>query len=72
MSNGELLQQLRDLIDGSGESRYSIAKETGISQSQLCKLMAGTAGLSIEAAERLLDHFGYGIQLKKRPKQKRL
>jgi plasmid maintenance system antidote protein VapI len=72
MSDGELLQQLRDLIDGSGESRYSIAKETRISQSQLCKLMAGTAGLSIEAAERLLDHFGYEIQLRKRPKQKRL
>jgi predicted XRE-type DNA-binding protein len=69
MSDGELLQQIRELIEDSGQSRYAIWQATGISQSQLSKVMAGTAGLSIEAAETLLAHFGYTVQIKKNRKE---
>ena len=61
----DLLAQVREAIESSGQSRYAIAKATGIGQSQLAKLMAGTAGLSIESAELLLDHLGYEVQVKK-------
>ena len=70
MSDSRLLQQIREQIENSGQSRYAIWKATGISQSQLCKVMAGTAGLSIEAAERLLEHFGYTVIIKKIRKEK--
>jgi len=68
MGGNELLKQIRELIEGSGESRYAISQQTGISQSQLSKVMAGKAGLSIEAAELLLDHLGYEIVVKKKRK----
>ena len=64
-----LLEQVRETIESSGQSRYVISKATGIGQSQLAKVMAGTAGLSIEAAERLLDHLGYEIQVRKKRKR---
>ena len=59
----ELLRQIRQAIELSGQSRYAISKATGIGQSQLAKVMAGTAGLSIEAAEKLLDYLGFEIQV---------
>lgn len=71
MSDSELLTQIRNLIEASGQSRYAIWQATGISQSQLSKVMAGTAGLSIEAAELLLDYLGYKIQIQVTKKRKR-
>ena len=35
MGGNELLKQIRELIEGSGESRYAISQQTGISQSQV-------------------------------------
>ncbi|MEO2035581.1 MAG: hypothetical protein ABGZ35_26175 [Planctomycetaceae bacterium] len=66
----ELLEQVREAIESSGQSLYAISKATGIGQSQLGKVRAGTAGLSFEAAERLLNHLGYEIQVKKKRKGK--
>lgn len=63
-SMAKLLEQVREAIEASGQSRYAISKATGIGQSQLAKVMAGTAGLSIEAAELLLNHLGYRIEVK--------
>ncbi|MCA9074631.1 MAG: helix-turn-helix transcriptional regulator [Planctomycetaceae bacterium] len=68
MGDSELLEQIRELIQNSGKSRYVISKQTGISQSQLSKVMAGKAGLSIEAAEVLLDNLGFEIHVKKKRK----
>ena len=70
-SMAELLKQVREAIDSSGQSRYAISKATGIGQPQLAKLMAGTAGLSIEAAELLLDYLGYEIQIQAKNKRRK-
>ncbi len=64
----EILNQVRQLIESSGESRYSIWKATGIPQGQLSRLMSGQSGLSLDSLERLLQHLGHEIKITKRRK----
>jgi len=64
----EILNEVRQLIENSGESRYSIWKATGIPQGQLCRLMQGQSGLSLDSLERLLQHLGHEIRITKRRK----
>ena len=64
----EILNEVRQLIESSGESRYSIWKATGIPQGQLCRLMQGHSGLSLDSLERLLQHLGHEIKITKRGK----
>lgn len=64
-----ILDDIRAAIKASGKTRYAIAKDVGISQSQLCQLMAGTKGLSVEAVERLAEYLGLEIEI--RPKRRR-
>jgi predicted XRE-type DNA-binding protein len=64
----EILNQVRQLIESSGESRYSIWKATGIPQGQLSRLMNGQSGLSLDSLERLLQHLGHEIKITKRRK----
>lgn len=66
----KLFEQVRELIDGCGESRYTIAKATGISQGQLSSFMAGKKGLGRESLERLLDQPGYEIYVEKKGKDR--
>ncbi len=64
----DLLNQLRDIIANAEESRYSMSKATGISESQLAQFMAGTKGLGPVAVDTLLNHLGYEAVLKKKRK----
>ena len=64
----EILKAIRDAIKAGDESRYSIAKTTGISQSMLSRLMSGERGLSIEALEKLAKHLKLEIII--RPKRR--
>ncbi|MDP6718039.1 MAG: helix-turn-helix transcriptional regulator [Pirellulaceae bacterium] len=64
-----ILDDIRKAIDASDTSRYRISKETGISESSLCQLMAGTKGLSIEAVERLAEYLNLEITI--RPKRRK-
>lgn len=57
-----LSEQIRELIDSSGETRYRIAKNTGIQQSGLCKFMTGKQGLSLEALDTLSVYLGWEIR----------
>lgn len=52
---------IREAIAASDKSRYRLAKETGISEPHLCRFMAGTKGLSVEALEKLADCLGLEI-----------
>jgi predicted XRE-type DNA-binding protein len=65
----ELYRQVRQLIESADESRYSIAKATGVSESSLSQFMAGTKGLSHDAMEKILAHLGYEIKLQKQRKK---
>ena len=69
MGMARILDAICDAIEASGKTRYRIAKDTGISQPQLSRLMTGECGLSIAALERLAEYLGLEIIL--RPKRRR-
>ena len=62
----QLFELVRELIRSADESRYSMSKATGISESQLTQFMSGTKGLGNQAMDVLLNHLGYEVALKKR------
>ncbi len=66
----EILEQVRQLIEKSGQSRYAIWKATGIPQQQLSRLMQGESGLSLDSLERLLQYLGHEIKIQKKRKEK--
>ena len=68
-SMAEILDTIRHAIDASGHSRYRIAQETNIAQSQLSRLMSGERGLRIDTVQRLADYLGLEIIV--RPKRGR-
>ena len=66
-----ILNDIRKAIDASDKKRAQISRETGISESRLCQLMAGTKGLSIEALELLADCLGLKIVTEPKRRKKR-
>ena len=53
-------------IKKCGLSRYRIAKDNGISESQLSKLLKGERSLHVDTASKLLTYFGYELQKKQK------
>ena len=66
-----IYDDIRKAIKASGISRYRLSKDLGISEGQLCELMAGTKGLSVEAIERLVDYLGLEIIIRPKRQQKK-
>jgi transcriptional regulator with XRE-family HTH domain len=65
-----LLEQLRNIIQNSGQSRYAIAKATGIHESALSRFMSNERGLTIEAVETLVDYLGLEIVIRSKGKKR--
>ena len=65
-----LTDQLRQAIDGSGLTRYQIAKGTGIDESALAKFYNGHRGLSMDALNALGEFLQLTIILGRRPTKK--
>lgn len=65
----EILDSIRNAIEASGQSRYRIAQEADIAQSQLSRLMSGERGLRIDTVQRLAHYLGLEIII--RPKRRR-
>ena len=65
-----ILETLKREIEKNGKTRYRIAKESGVSESQLCKLFGGQS-LYCETADLLCKYFGLELLPKKskRPKK---
>jgi transcriptional regulator with XRE-family HTH domain len=68
--NDLLTDQLRNAIDGSGLTRYRIAKETGVSESTLAQFYNGRRGLSIKALNALGKFLQLKITLGRKPGKK--
>ena len=66
----QILDAIREAIETGDKTRYRIWKDTGISESQLSKLMRGKRGLSIEALERLAEYLDLEIVIRKRKRSK--
>lgn len=58
----DILSTIREEIDKSKLSRYRIAKELGIDQGQLHRIMEKNQSLYCETAEKLLVYFGYELK----------
>jgi transcriptional regulator with XRE-family HTH domain len=65
-----LTDQLRQAIDDSGQTRYRIAKETGISESALAQFYNGHRGLSMESLNSLGEYLQLTIHLGRKPDSK--
>ncbi len=66
----KLSDAVRKAIDDSGESRYAIAKATGIDESALAKFYNGHRGLSMEALNALGEFLQLEIIMRRKPEQK--
>lgn len=66
-----LSEQLRHLIDRSGESRYRICKAIGLAESALSRFMSGERGLSMEVLDRLFPLLNLRIVTRPRSKNNR-
>jgi transcriptional regulator with XRE-family HTH domain len=64
-----IYDDIRDAIESSDMTRYRIAKQTGIGESQLSLFMAGKKGLSVEALETLADCLGMEITTRRKRKK---
>jgi len=58
-----IVDVIRKEIGRSKKTRYQIAKESGVSEAQLCRLMQGKT-LTCETADILLKYFGYIVKKK--------
>lgn len=56
-----IVDTIRKEIDRSKKTRYRIAKESGVSEAQLCNLMQGKT-ITCETADILLQYFGYKLK----------
>lgn len=69
----KILGAIRKAIQAGGKSRYRLAKETGIDQAQMSRLMSGAGAMRDENLERLPDALGLEILIRptKRHRKKR-
>ncbi len=68
--HNHLTDQLRQVIDDSGLTRYRISKETGVSESALAQFYNGHRGLSIEALNAISEFLQLKITLGRKPNKK--
>lgn len=64
-----IAQQLRQMIESSGISRYEIARGSGVAQSVLARFVAGETSLSMANVEKLVSYFD--LELTNRTKGKK-
>jgi len=64
MKPDNVTNRLRRAIETSERSRYALAKESGVSESTLCKFMAG-GSLRLDSVDRLCEVLGLELQAKR-------
>jgi transcriptional regulator with XRE-family HTH domain len=67
----KLTDQLRRAIEGSGKSRYEIAKETGIDEATLSRFMHGKGGLSMDGWDLITGYLRLDLVAATRPRTKK-
>ena len=67
----KMLDTLRKAVEKSDESRYRIGRCSGVSASQLARLVSGERGLSIESAEKLADYLGLEIIIRHKRRRRK-
>jgi hypothetical protein len=67
----KLTDQLRQIVENCGETRYQIWKATGISEPTLARLVSGERFLSPGALDKLGEYLGLELRVIPRPKNKK-
>ena len=62
----KLSEQIRQALANCGQTRYAIAKKTGISEATLCLFMSGERGLPMKTLDVLADHLELNITTTRR------
>jgi transcriptional regulator with XRE-family HTH domain len=65
-----LSDQMRNLIESSGVTRYRMAQETGVSESTLSYFVNGKRGLSMEALDAIGEFLDLEIVIRGHSSQK--
>ena len=55
-----LTDQIRAALENCGETRYRVAKNSGLNEPQLCRFMAG-AGISFKSLDKLAEYLGLEV-----------
>jgi len=63
----KLSDQLRKLIEASGESCNQISREAGIDKATLSRFMNGKGGLSTDGLDRIADYLGLNLTAENEP-----
>jgi len=64
-----ILENIAKAIEKSGKSRYQIAKETGVDEAVLCRIVSG-GSCSTKTADILCKYLGLKLVAKKKKKKK--
>lgn len=64
-----LSDQVKQAIDDSGQTRYAIAKATGIDESALAKFYNGQRGITTDTLDRLGSYLGLRIVMDRKAKK---
>jgi transcriptional regulator with XRE-family HTH domain len=69
MAHKKLSDEIRDAVNASGMSRYSIAKNLEIAESTMSRFMSGKGGLSMDYIDRLAQLLALHIAVRSTKKQ---
>jgi transcriptional regulator with XRE-family HTH domain len=64
-------EQIRLLIETSGQTAYEISKATGIDKAALSRFLNGKSGLTTASLDLLAEHFGWEIVATKKVKRRK-
>jgi len=65
---GKLSEQIRYAVEHCGQTRYAIAKATGIDQATLSRFVSGERGLPMKTLDRLGEHLGLYVMMNRQRK----
>lgn len=58
-------EQVVQAIEGCGMNRAALARESGISEGELSRVVAGTRSMTLKTLERLAPHIRVSIKVKR-------
>jgi len=66
-----IVEEIIKAMESSEHTRYRIAQNTGIAESQLSRFASGKRGMSVDALETLAEYLGFEIVLKRKRQRRK-
>lgn len=71
MAKEPLSEQLRSAVLNCGVSRYRIAKDTGLTEAQLCRFVSGQIDIKLSTVDRICEYIGARLVLDEIPARRK-